>query len=169
MGVYAIYTAVPQAGILDANDDFELWLEFGFDPPSQFLQCRIQRSWGVLWYLLDPEVRKHENLIRASTILGKAVMGAHIFAEHFCKEFKQEIDNAYYHPRYCTAEEVVRAAAAMKATSQAQLLEAYDAVEVNRNTYSFCTEEQAWHWFKQLSSFYQRAAEKEYAVIVHIG
>ena len=170
MGVRASYTAVPQSLIQTAQNDLKLWGNLSFDSPAGYLQCDIQKSWSTLWYLLDPEERKIENLLTPSNILGKAIMGAHVFCEHFCKQegFEDELRTAYRHPRYCTIEEVNEASQALKNVSRNALFKAYDPEARRMKVYTTPPEDLAWMWFQKLTAFYQKASEKNQAVIVVI-
>lgn len=168
MGVYANYVAVPPEEIARAQEDEELWGRLSFVPPEHYPQCDLQRTWGTLGYLLDPDAQAIENLKRASNILGKAVMGAHVFGFHFCvkDKYRQEVDNAYNHPRYLTAEEVQEAAVALADVTREELCKPYDFEQVV--WYTLKDEDIAWMYFQKLRAFYIAAAARGDKVVLHI-
>lgn len=170
MGIYASYTAVPPDEIARTQEDEDLWGTLSFDPPRQYPRCDIQRSWSTLWYQLDPQKREDKHLKRASNILGKAVMGAHVFGYHFCKygKYLQELDCAFDHPRYLTDEEVQEVAVALAEVSQQDLFEPYPE-KMDQNTPSLKNPELTWMYFQKLRDFYTAAAARGDGVIVHIG
>ena len=97
-------------------------------------------------------------------------MGAHVFCEHFCKQegFGEGLHTAFNYPRYCTAEEVKEVSKELNKVSRSALFEAYDPEDMRMKVYTTPPEDLAWMWFQKLTTFYQKAAEKKYGVIVVI-
>ncbi|HMB91646.1 MAG TPA: DUF1877 family protein [Rhodothermales bacterium] len=170
MGIYARYTAVPPEEIARAQEDEDLWGTLGFDPPLQYPGCDLQRSWSTLWYLLDPRRREDQHLKRASNILGKAIMGAHVFGHHFCimDTYRQEINSAYNHPRYLTGREVQEATEALAEVSQEKLFEPYPE-QLDQTMPLLKGKDMAWEYFQKLRDFYIASATRGDGVLISIG
>ena len=173
MGIHATYVPFrPEQVQHYAEAPASDWPHWIGDVAADAELGEIGKAWDSLWWMLDPARRDgYQNGVQPSTVLGRAVMGAHVLNMTYAVEQEgYRPGDIYYHTRYLTVEEVAASADAFDALTERDLEAVFDPARMHEEGYyvdqpfETIVEEVA-----RLRAFYRRAADRGRAVVVSVG